>query len=418
MIDDEAASAGLNLGSNPSPNHRYHWNLRLGFPVVAVILLIAAVAVPLLDSDPERLFLEAQADAKAGRYEKAMRMVKSLRRLRPPLPRDHLLEAQVAGGLDQIDVAVKALDAIPYSDPLGEVAHLSLGQLEARRGRHRSAETAFQQTIANWPKNTQARKELVYIYSIQRRLDRLDEQLEALERLGALDATHLLHWARVRHDRWSAAADLGPLLRYVAAEPEDRSSRLSLAEALVLLGRYDEAEGALNPLDAEDVDALVVRVHMAEARNDLAALDRLLAQGPSDHPELARVRGRLALFHRDPSAALEHFQIARKQGPFDRPTTSGLATALTMLGRTGEAKALNEEIERFDQLGALISDASVAPDQIKPSAAREIGTLMAALGRTTEARAWLKQAISGDPLDRQAHQALYRLEGKGGSPLK
>ena len=410
MTDGKAAS----IGANPRSDHRHGRRLvgfwSLGPAAIVIIAVIAAAAWRLRDSDPEQVFREAQAEARAGRYAQAMARVESLQRLRPPSPRDHLLKAQVAGGLNQTDIAVNALGAVPDDDPVGEVARLSQGQLEARRGRLRFAEDAFNRTIAHWPRNTQARKELVYIYSIQRRLSKLDEQLEALERLGALDLTHLLHWARVRHDRWSAAADLGALQRYVAADPDDRHSRLSLAEALARLARYDEAEAALKPCDAADVDALVARVHIAEARNDLPALDRLLAQGPVDHAELARVRGRLALFRRDPSAALEQFQIARKHDRFDRPTTSGLATALTMLGRAGEAEPLNGEVQRFDQLGALISKASVNPDQVEPSAARAIGLLLAAMGRTAEARAWLKPAIAGDPLDRQAHQALYRLD--------
>ena len=408
MIAHQAAAIGTNHRPGRWLGRRLVWAWFLIPP--PILVMIVAVPWSLRRPDPEKVFDEARAEARAGRYAHATTLVDALARLRPPLPCDKLLKAQIAGGLNQTDIAVKALNAIPDDDPLGEVARLSQGQLEARRGRLRRAEDAFTKTIARWPRNTQARKELVYIYSIQHQLNKLDEQLTALEHLGALDQTHLLHWCRVRHDRWSARADLDALRRYVAADPDDRHSRLSLADALVRIARYDDAETVLKACDPADVDALVVRVHIAEARDDLPTLDRLLAEVPVEHAELARVRGRLALHRGDPSAALEQFQIARKLDPFDRAASSGLATALTMLDRAVEAQPMKEEVRRFDQLGALIAKVSASSGQVDSTLARELGIAFEELGRIAEARAWLKQAIASDPLNREAHKALFRVE--------
>ena len=68
------------------------------------------------------------------------------------------------------------------------------------------------------------------------------------------------------------------------SDPDDRASRLALAEDNRRLGRLSEAESALARLPSNDPDARAARVRLAldGGRMDVAA--DLLAKGPADHP--------------------------------------------------------------------------------------------------------------------------------------
>jgi predicted Zn-dependent protease len=322
------------------------------------------------------------------------------------------LRAQVAGARDRVTDALTELRAIPDSHPLGPLARLAEGQFEARRGRLRAAEAAFLNTLARQPTCAQARRELVYIYSVQHRLGPLDEQLAALADLGALDREHLLHWGRVRHINWSPQSDLPALERYVAADPDDRPSRLALAEALMRVGRLDEAEFTLAHLPAADPDARVLRFRLAEARNDPMAADALLDGGPADHPGLAYLRGLRALARHDNTAAVCHLRSALASQPHDRATLSALAQALVVTGDAEAARPLMDEVRLFGKVGALIAQADAEKGRDDPALARRLGVAIAALGRPAEARAWLRRAIADDPLDAEAQQALQRLDAE------
>ena len=63
-------------------------------------------------------------------------------------------------------------------------------------------------------------------------------------------------------------------------------------------------------------------------RGDDHAFEAILARGPTDHPELARLRGRFALAHGDGPTAARQFRIAYAADPDDRDIVFGLAPRL------------------------------------------------------------------------------------------
>ena len=107
---------------------------------------------------------------------------------------------------------------------------------------------------------------------------------------------------------------------------------MALAETLREIGRRDEAAQVLSVLPESDPDARAVRARIALDRGDDRAAEAILAGGPADHPELARLRGRFALAHRDGPAAVRHFRAAHAAEPDDRDTVFGLGTALALVG--------------------------------------------------------------------------------------
>ena len=100
------------------------------------------------------------------------------------------------------------------------------------------------------------------------------------------------------------------LAQFIQADPEDRWSRLAIAENYRRMGRLDDAETALAPLPPSDRDALAIRVMLALDRHQDDQAEEMLKASPPDDPNLARLRGRLALAHRDPATAARCFRTA------------------------------------------------------------------------------------------------------------
>ena len=161
---------------------------------------------------------------------------------------------------------------------------------------------------------------------------------------------------------------------FVAADPEDRASRLALADTYRRLFRPDEAERTLAELPSLDPDARVIRIRMAQERGDDRTIDSLLEAGPDDHAGLARFRGRRALGRRDIDAAIRYFRIVLDDEPTDRDTLYNLATALVLTGDVAEAKALKKTASDYDNLESLIEQVS------QPSRHEDLAILRAGSG--------------------------------------
>jgi predicted Zn-dependent protease len=379
--------------------------------VLAGLVLVMTLAVRWrLNADPNRAFLTADAAFKAGRLAEADAVLRRLERLRTPTPVDRLLRGEVAQALNDTDRSLSELAAVPDDHPVAPLARLRAGQIAIRLGRTHAAETAFRASLRLFPSGIQPRKELAYIYKIQHRQAELDAILIEVMELSALDFAYILHWTQSRNTVWDPNADLPALEKCVAADPEDRWSRLALAEALRRLDRPDEADRVLAPLPASDPDARVERVLLAMVRDDCAASESLLADGPADHPGLARLRGQLALHRRDGEAAARQFRIAVAADPTDRLALQGLATALGMLGRDADARSYLEAARRHDALWALVARASTTEGENDPRLPHRLGMACAAIGRNVEARAWLKLAVRRDPGDSDGQRALFQLE--------
>jgi tetratricopeptide (TPR) repeat protein len=396
---------------------RRTWIRRGSVLVLAGVVLAAVLAMrSRLEADPNRVFVNADAAFKAGRYAEAAAMLRRLERLRPPTPVDRLLRGEVAQATDDSDQAVVELAAVPDDHAVAPLARLRAGQIEIRRGRTRPAEAAFKASLRLLPKGVQPRKELVYIYNIQHRQSDLDATLAELLELNALDFAYILHWTKTRNTIWNPSGDLPALEKFVAADAEDRWSRLALTEALRRLDRLVEADRMLAPLPESDPDARAERVLTAMDRGDFAVAESLLTGGPADHPALARLRGQLALRNRNGEAAVKHFRIAVAADPTDRLALHGLGTALVMLGQADAAQPYLEAARRHDALWALVARAATTEGEQDPRIPRQMGLACAAIGRNLEARAWLRLAVRRDAGDAESQKALFQLEHAAAPP--
>ncbi len=385
--------------------------LGLLLPVVAGALAWRSRPGP----DPIALLERAQSETRAGRYAGAEAALDRLARLRPPTPTDHMVRAEVASAMGRDQVALDELTLVPSGDPAGPMARLRSGLIEVKRGRLRAAEGHFLAALAGDPRAPQPRRELAYIYALQHRFGDLDRQFEALSDLEGLDDKSLVTWSRIRSANWNATGDLEALEKAVAADPEDRLSRLVLAEGRLRSNLPDEAERVLSALpDSDsDPDATAIRVSIALARGDQPRAESLFANGPPDHPALARFRGTMALTRRDVPAAVRHFRLALTAEPNDRAALFGLGTALKMSGAPAEAEPYFEAARRIDHLGTLVERIVRKESLDEPRMPARMGEACEGASRLGEARAWYRSAIARDPLDEASQRALYRLDHRG-----
>jgi len=333
---------------------------------------------------------------------------------RPELPRqsphlETLLQGQHAAARHEPDAALIVLNRVPDDHELAAKARLLAGQIELRRDGVRRAEELFQAALRLDSSLVQAHRELIYIYGVQLRRAELSDQFLALSRLTPLTADNVFHWCLLRNNSWEPGEAAATLLRFVAADPTDRPSRIALAENYRRAGQIDSAESVLAPLAADDTKALVIRVRIAVDRQQPDRAERLLETSKADDSALATLRGRMALAKRDARSAVHHFRLAFQSDPDDRETVFGLVCALLLAQEPVAAEPFRAQARNLERLNTLVNRAAGPSARQDPKLLRELGQACAALHRHTEARAWYELAIARDPLDHDSQRALYHL---------
>jgi tetratricopeptide (TPR) repeat protein len=359
--------------------------------------------------DIDAIWAQAEADFMAGRLDRVQTALQRLGRLRTPSPLDFMLRAQYAAASKKPDEALAELAHLPDDHFMAPQARLLAGQIELRRDRVRFAEAFFQAALALNPKVVQARRELIYIYGMQLRRPESSAQFLALSGLVPLSFDNVFHWCLLRNNRWEPGEAIASLVRYVAADPLDRWSRLALAENQRRMGQYDLAESVLDCLGPTDSAAAAVRVRIAIDRQDHNRAEQLLAAAQSSDPASALLRGKLALSKHDAQAAWHHFRVAFKSDPDDHETVFGLVCALELAGQSEAARPFRELARKLELLITLVHRAAAPKARDDPSLLRDLGAACAALNLEPQARAWYQLAIAIDPLDAEAQQAIHRL---------
>jgi tetratricopeptide (TPR) repeat protein len=359
---------------------------------------------------PDAYWTQAESDFMAGRYDRVDLALARLRRLREPTPLDWFLRAQLAMARNNYDEAIEDLARVPDEHYMASQARMLAGQTELRHDRVRRAEELFRAALKLDPRLVQAHRELIFIYGMQVRRSELSDEFMVLSKLSELTFDNVFHWGLLRNNSWEPGELITTLAKYVAADPGDRWSRLTLAETYRRMDRFDEAESVIAGLPAGDPHVIELRARIALDHQGQDEAERLLAQGPPDDPLLARLRGRLALSRREANAAVANFRIAYAADPEDRDTLFGLIAALELAGDKSAALPLREHVGRLDRLNSLIQRASVLDARTNAGLLRELGSACADLGRKYEARAWYKLAITLDPFDAESQQALFRLK--------
>jgi tetratricopeptide (TPR) repeat protein len=375
---------------------------------------IAWLAIP-RQTDPDRLWSQAEKSFLAGRWDIARASLRRLGRARAPTALDLILEAQLDIAEQQPDRAFAALSRIPDDHPIAAQAHLLAGRLW-REGRClKKAEAEFRRAVERKPGLVEAHKELIYILGIQSRRREVDREFQALARLTALSHHDLFTWALTHFTQWRPDI-VEDLDGFIAADPQDRYSRLALVELLLDQPGDDvesHIETVLSPLSDDDADALALRIEFAFNRGRMAEAEGLLAKAPAHHPRLERIRGEIALRRHDFDTAIRSFKEALTGEPYDRVSPMHLAQALQVKGESAAAQIYLDRVQRLNKVYNLIIRVRSPSHENDLGDLAELGKACAAAGLVEEARGWYNLAIAVNPLDAESQRALARLALSG-----
>lgn len=382
--------------------------------LIAIVGAVTGLAIfPRLTPDPELIRTRATKAAAAGNWTEAEL---ALNRLRDPNPADRLLQAVVAVELKKYEAAGAYLDQVAPDPARAARAALLRGRIELGLFHAARAEDALRLAIQLDPKFTEPRRLLIYLYGVQGRRQELLEQFSALSDQQALNFDSVRHWCIAHQETIQEPEKLrSDLEQFVERDPNDRWSKLGLANVYRQLRLFDQALGVIADLPASDADVQASRAEIEFDRGDLAAVSRILATSPQDRPRLARLRGRLASARQDWPGAVRHFRAAEDADPNHAETIYGLARALQM---AGDRAAAAPYLQRGAAIRALRNVLEVARDPDPKAACAQLAAACEAAGYLPEARACYRVLISLDPLNKQAQQAVFRLSsaelGSGG----
>jgi tetratricopeptide (TPR) repeat protein len=387
--------------------------------IVGLLVLVGLVVLFGPRPDAEGLRRKAGDAVAEGRWADAEAALAALARQRAPTAEDRILRARVATARGRPEEALGELGGVGEGEgrALAAGARVMAGEIEARRHRLRSAEAYLQEALRLDPGRDQALRELIYVYGTQRRLHDLDAQFRALAGRMPLAFDQLFLWCMARGGTdWRPQGGLEELRKAVKADPEDRWSRLALAEDERRDGHFDRALATLAPLPDSDPDARAVRVRIAMDQADEPGVRALLAGGPADHPGLCRLRGRLALARKDGAEAVRHFRVALAADPDDPDVLLGLANALRLVGDQAGGDRHQKAARLRGELATLLQRASLPGGRDDIDLIRQLGAACEAVDRDAEARGWYALIIRRDPLDAGAQRALFRLKPTAPGP--
>jgi tetratricopeptide (TPR) repeat protein len=387
---------------------RKQWAL-LGSVILGLASALAAAGV-WGKSSPEQLAAKARRAVQQKDWPLARSLLNKLSHRRVPTTDDVLLLAELELGLGHPDDAIHFLTAINESNSVAARARLVAGQIQKKRNRVRPAEALLLEALWLDPRLALAHRELIVIYAMQARRADLNDQFRALAELEPLKFDDVLLWTASLEDIWINDSIRGELERYIAADPQDRQSRLALGSVLLRSGDVDQAESILQPLAEGDAEAQLLRAGIAMNRNDLVRVRALLTDGPTDHPGFAVGRAQLAARSNDPAGAARQFQIALKHDPANREAVQGLSLALTQLDRGDEADIYRRKGDLWRRLTGLLERARVSGIHPHGQALyKQLAQTCEALQRAQEAAAWYRLALALDATDSEAQHALFRL---------
>ncbi len=358
--------------------------------------------------DSARLLQLAWMECEAARFDRAQSLLDRRAKLSSATALDWLLRSRIAKGRGKVEQALEALRQVSDDDPLAGEVNLQIGRIELDRDRARVAEDAMLHALSLDPARTMAHRELAYVYAIQHRRTDCSAQFRALNMRLPVDAKLAFVWTQNDCSLWDPKETRDRLERFVEADPNDRRSRLALAESLLALHLPDEAEDVLSPLSTADPETVALRSRSALDRNDFDSATTLAERASLGHPALSTIRGRLAMSRQDFGEAARLFREAIRADPDDRHAIQGLSRALQAMGDAAGAAPLLETVRKRDRLRSLVIDSKTNLGK-DPKVFLKLARATEDTGALIQAIAWYRLAITLDPLDSEAQRGLSRV---------
>ena len=367
--------------------------------------------------DPELIYEQALALVEAEQFDQAESVMQRLRKSRPPTVLDHGLQARVDIAKGRVDQAIDNLSVIPDDHPLAGWARLRCGQLERSRMRFRKAENWLQETLRIDENSVEARRELVYVYGMQLRRSVLHDQFRKLNRLTTLKAKEIWVWCMVRDLAWWHPEEHIPILeRAIGVDAEDYWSRIALAEVLRRQGHTDQAMLMLEQSPVDRIELLAKRLELLLDQQDLEQVQKSLEKIPLNEPNVATLRGRLAMSNGDTKSALKFFELSEEFESGKREVIANLGQALIQAGDQKKGKIYLQKAGQIDKLNNMLLQLEKTIESSGVETWRTLGSTCESADRLAEARAWQSLIIANNPFDQTAQTAVFRIDEKMKTP--
>lgn len=347
---------------------------------LASAVLVAAAVWGRSGTEPTALRLKADAAARAGKWEEALRAWRQVNGTEAADARSWLGEARAALALNRAAQAERALEEasrLDPSEPEPWLIRLELLRLEDRpHEAHRVGWAAWEAVRPG------ARREVLRALTLALLADAPDE----------LARTTLARWIAADTDDRDARV---ALYRRMAEHPRSGDpAAAERAEALAAL--LDEAPGHVGAREA----LVLALAESGQATRGRDALDAWPVEARDARYD--RLRGRWDLEYDDrPDRAAEALRRALDALPHDWKTLYRLARALQRLDRAEEARRAADDLARLrealdpSRLGPRL-DADLARLD-DPAARRDLAALCASVGLSRLADAWRR--VAETPLD-------------------
>ncbi len=355
---------------------RWKWILAGSF-VLATVATIAR----LMPESPARLRAEAEQAARDGDWSAALRAWRAFNATSAARGATHLAEARAARSLGRAAEAERSLRRAIAADPADPEPWRLLLEILRVEDRTLEARQAAWETYDRVPAGS--RRDVLRELTLSL-LAEMDDEV-----------------ARSFLKRWIAAdpADLDArvaLLQRIAAQPRaddpDRSARLDELEAMV--AEHPEHLGAREALVTVLADA-------GEPDRGRAVLDAWPGPESGRDARYWRLRARWELeYDRHPDRAESAFRRVLETFPQDWRSWSGLARALTRLGRADDARRAAEAVGRIREVLEPLSFVPRLNDDFQhldePRALRDLADLADHAGLERLAGAWRAEAEALD----------------------
>ena len=367
--------------------------------------------------DPELIYEQALALVEAEQFDQAELVMQRLRKSRLPTVLDHGLQARVDIAKGRVDQAIDNLSVIPDDHPLAGWARLRCGQLERSRMRFRKAENWLQETLRIDENSVEARRELVYVYGMQLRRSVLHDQFRKLNRLTTIKAKEIWVWCMVRDLAWWHPEEHIPILeRAIGVDAEDYWSRIALAEVLRRQGHTDQAMLMLEQSPVDRIELLAKRLELLLDQQDLEQVQKSLEKIPLNEPNVATLRGRLAMSNGDTKSALKFFELSEEFESGKREVIANLGQALIQAGDQKKGKIYLQKAGQIDKLNNMLLQLEKTIESSGVETWRTLGSTCESADRLAEARAWQSLIIANNPFDQIAQTAVFRIDEKMKTP--
>jgi tetratricopeptide (TPR) repeat protein len=261
---------------------------------------------------PIKLKQEADAAEKAGRFDKAIDLLKQIVQ---DNPRDWNTVNRIG---DLYANLKKPNDA--------NEQYIKVARYFADDGFYLKSIAVWKKVLRNDPSLVEGHLALGDLYARQ------GLQAEAKQSFGAVFDEY------VKHNRMREAGDV--LRRLAEVDPGDMKVRIKLAELYAREGHQEKAAGEYIAI----ADELLKKGHLAEA---LQLIDKSLRSGPRS-PRLLSAAAHVHIVQKDYARAIELLEEARRATPADREISLRLAEAFLGYRRPNDARRVLEALLQRD----------------------------------------------------------------------